>query len=142
MFSHYIMKNGDKQLCYLLMCFIAGCLFCKLARMVNTCSSKKPGVGRGNVPISRTTEHAGQSGGSPYVVYGTMRCPYTVKQLDSFTESGIPFEFKDTTQKDNANEMISITDNPNSGVPVTANTQTKKFRTGFMPANELMSSLN
>ena len=112
------------NVCMMILCFMIGLMLCKIANMMAVRKAKKQDKITPNV-----------------LVYGTMECPYTVKQIESFDQYGIGYDFKDTSNKMNHKELVSITQDPNSGVPVTANPETNKYRIGYLPANKLVDML-
>jgi glutaredoxin len=77
-----------------------------------------------------------------YVVLGTMRCPYTVKQVDAFKNSQLPYRFEDTSTAEGTQRLQQITKGEQTGVPVTYNPSTDKFKVGFVPCDQLVSMLS
>ena len=115
------MKNKEHICIFILFIFI-GYLLCKTYKRITTSKESK----------------------SDYdiLIFGTMSCPYTVKQIQSFQKSNIPYKFKDTTIENNQTELFQITQNLETSVPVVANPATNKYRIGYSPAKKLISMLN
>ena len=67
-----------------------------------------------------------------FVVYGNMKCPFTVKMLNELESKGHTFRFVDVSTKDGHHIFSKVTTETN-GVPYTVNTTTGEHIIGYRP---------
>jgi glutaredoxin len=73
---------------------------------------------------------------STFVVYGSMRCGYTVKMLDHLKELGQSIRFVDVNTAEGDAEFKKVTEGKNiRGIPFTIDTRTGKEIAGFQKIN-------
>lgn len=65
-----------------------------------------------------------------YVVYGTMRCPYTVKMIDELKSKNLGYTFVDVSTE-SGNERFKKVATKTSGVPYTVDTKTGEHILGY-----------
>lgn len=65
-----------------------------------------------------------------YIVYGTMRCPYTVKMVDELKSKNVEYAFVDVSTEE-GNAAFSKAAPDTDGVPFTVNTTTGKSFLGY-----------
>lgn len=71
-----------------------------------------------------------------FVVYGSMRCGYTVKMLDHLKELGQSIRFVDVNTAEGDAEFKKVTEGKNiRGIPFTIDTRTGKEIAGFQKIN-------
>lgn len=72
------------------------------------------------------------------VVYGTMKCGYTVKLLEELSSNNISYTFVDTSTPKGNEEYSKYNVR---GVPLTVCTKNNKKTVGYMPVKNLMKKL-
>ena len=65
-----------------------------------------------------------------YVVYGNMKCPFTVKMLDEIKSNNHSVTFVDVSTTDGHKQFAKVTTQTN-GVPYTVNTTTGEHIVGY-----------
>lgn len=65
-----------------------------------------------------------------YIVYGTMRCPYTVKMVDELKSKNLGYTFVDVSTE-SGNERFNKVATKTSGVPYTVDTKTGEHILGY-----------
>lgn len=73
-----------------------------------------------------------QPSDSNYIVYGTMRCPYTVKMVNELNTKNLEHKFVDVSTKE-GNDAFSKAAPDVTGVPFTVNTTTGESFLGYRP---------
>lgn len=72
------------------------------------------------------------------VVYGTMKCGYTVKLLDELRSHRIAHSFVDTSTTKGSSEYSKFNV---KGIPLTVCLKNRTTAVGYMPINHLMKKL-
>jgi len=72
-----------------------------------------------------------KSNSSQYTVYGTMKCPYTVKMIDELKAKDKTFTFKDVSKPDINNEYNLVKRGDSTGVPYTIDVTTGEHILGY-----------
>ena len=67
-----------------------------------------------------------------FVVYGTMRCPYTVKMIEELKSKNHGYTFVDVST-DQGNESFKKVSSKTSGVPYTVDKKTGEHIIGYRP---------
>ena len=73
----------------------------------------------------------GQSNNVEYTVYGTMRCPYTVKMVKELKEKGKEFQYVDVATPEGNAAYDKVTGGVATGVPYTVHIPTGEHIKGF-----------
>lgn len=67
-----------------------------------------------------------------FVVYGTMKCPFTVKMLNELESKSHTYRFVDVSTKEGHKRFSKVT-TKTDGVPYTVNTTTGEHIIGYRP---------
>lgn len=84
------------------------------------------------VVVAALTRYPMKKSDARYIVYGTMRCPYTVKMVEELKAKNFEHRFVDVSTKE-GNDAFSKAAPDVDGVPFTVNTITGESFLGYRP---------
>lgn len=84
------------------------------------------------VSLTRYPNMIPQLSDNTYIVYGTMRCPYTVKMVQELKSKNLEHKFVDVSTKEGNDEFSKAAPDV-TGVPFTVNKTTGESFLGYRP---------